>query len=268
MDNPRYICKKINHDFDVDGNLDKDIWKKAEKTGRFIDIIGGNPALYDTRAAMLYSDRYLYIGFWAEDPYPEAKLTKRDDLIWFENDIEVFIDGGDTYYEFQINSLNTVYEVFYIWQDAYKRNLDLYRDEFDLIQNDAISFGGNHDRTGRYFWKGSHPRKNRWAFLKWDFPGLKTAVKIQGVLNNPEVESKGFTVELAFPWEGMKWLANGRNLPPREGDMWKIFLGRYQQIKMNGKQTAVGWALDPIGSDDNHFPEKFSNIMFSEDMII
>lgn len=263
MDTPNYICRKIDHDFVVDGNLEKEEWKSACKTKRFIDIIGETPALYDTRAALLYSDRYLYIGFWAEDPFPEAKLTKRDDLIWFENDIEVFIDGGDTYYEFQINARNTIYEVFYIWQDAYQKNLDLYQSEFGLLENHAVSFGGNHDRTGKYFWTGSHPRQNRWAFRNWDFPGLKTAVKVQGTLNDPNQESKGFTVELAFPWEGMKWLANGRSLPPKDGDLWRLFLGRYQQLKVGGKQISAGWALDPIGSDDNHFPEKFSRIYFS-----
>jgi len=42
-------------------------------------------------------------------------------LIFRENDVEVFIDGGDCYYEFEINALGTIYEVFFIWQDAYKR---------------------------------------------------------------------------------------------------------------------------------------------------
>lgn len=259
-----YVCKKIETDLTIDGDLTKAEWQDAEKTRRFIDIIGENPSLYDTRAAMLYNDKYLYIGFWAEDPFPEAHLTQRDDLIWFENDIEVFIDGGDTYYEFQINALNTIYEVLYIWQDAYKKNYELYKDEFDLLKRNALSFGGNHDRQGKYFWKGSHPRRNRWAFRDWDFPGLKTAVKVHGELNCPERASKGITVELAFPWEGMKWLADGRALPPKDGDCWNIFLGRYQQLKVNGEKVSVGWALDPIGTDDNHYPEKFSPILFSE----
>lgn len=265
MDKISYTCRKIASNLEINGDLTKKEWKDAEKTRRFIDIIGENPAIYDTKAAMLYNDEYLYIAFWAEEPYPEAHLTKRDDLIWFENDFEVFLDGGDTYYEFQINALNTVYEVFYIWQDAYKKNYELYKKDFDLIERNAISFGGNHDRKGKYFWKGSHPRGNRWAFRDWDFPGLKTAVKVDGRLNSTEHVSNGITVELAFPWSGMKWLANGRSLPPKSGDLWNIFLGRYEQLKLNGETVSVGWALDSIGSDDNHYPEKFSHILFSEE---
>ena len=72
----------------------------------------GKPALYETQAAALWDDDNLYIGFWIEEPYPAATQTERDSLIFRENDVEIFIDGGDCYYEFEINALGTVYEVF------------------------------------------------------------------------------------------------------------------------------------------------------------
>lgn len=262
---PDYIAKRIDGPLSIDGDLTKDAWARAEKSPRFIDVIGGNPGLYDTRAAVLWDSDYLYIGMWCEEPYPAAHITERDGLLWFENDFEVFIDGGDTYYELQVNALNVIYEALYIWQDAYKAN-PLYRQqpEFDVIANDARVFGGNHDRTGQYFWRGSHPRGNRWAFLGWDMPGLKTAVKIDGELNNDQVVSKGLTIEFAFPWDGLRWLHGGRSLPPTEGDLWKIFIGRYEKLQINGKEESVGWSWDKIGTDDNHCPEKFTRIVFSE----
>jgi hypothetical protein len=90
-----YQCYKINQKLVIDGNLHKPVWQQAIKSPRFIDVIRGNPGLYDTRSALLWDDEYLYVSFWCEEPYPKAHLTKRDDLLWFENDIEVFIDGGD-----------------------------------------------------------------------------------------------------------------------------------------------------------------------------
>jgi hypothetical protein len=33
-------------------------------------------------------------------------------------------------------------------------------------------------------WRGTHPRGLRWAFTDWDFPGLRTAVQVQGTLND------------------------------------------------------------------------------------
>ena len=58
--------------------------------------------------------------YWIEEPNVQARLTERDSFIWTENDVELFIAGPDCYYEFQINALGTIYEVFYIWQDAYQ----------------------------------------------------------------------------------------------------------------------------------------------------
>lgn len=262
-----YKCYRTRSPLLIDGKLDEAAWQKAPQSPRFIDVIGGNPGIYDTRSALLWDDQHLYIAFWCEEPYPEAHITERDGLLWFENDIEVFIDGGDTYYEFQINALNTIYEVFYIWRDAYVKGGRFDVPEFDVFSQDALTFGGNHDRTGEFFWRGSHPRKNRWAFRNWDFPGLRTAVHIDGKLNDNTVVSKGWTLELAFPWQGMKWLADGRSLPPTEGDVWRLFLGRYEKMMLNGEETHVGWAWDKIGTNDNHYPERFTAVSFSTEYV-
>ena len=63
------------------------------------------------------------------------------------------------------------------------------------------------------------PRGVRWAFLAWDFPGMKSAVHIDGVLNDKSQRGKGWTAMVVFPWAGMRHLAGGRSLPPRRGDM-------------------------------------------------
>ena len=265
MKRSNYLCKKISTPIEINGDLSKPVWQKAEKSPRFVDLIGGTPGLYDTRAALLWNDEYLFAGLWCEEPYPTAHITERDGLLWFENDFEIFIDGGDTYYELQVNALNVIYEAFYIWKDAYSK-FSTYP-EFDVFENDARVFGGNHDRTGEYFWRGSHPRGNRWVFLNWDFPGLKTAVKINGRLNDTKEPSQGLEVEFAFPWSGMRHLANGRQLPPEQGDLWRLFIGRYQKLQINGTDISVGWAWDKIGTNDNHFPELFTPIEFSNECI-
>ena len=118
----------------------------------------GGPALHDTQAAALWDDENLYVGFWVEEPHPTARQTERDALIFRENDVEVFIDGGDCYYEFEINALGTVYEVFFIWRDAYRRGGRFDVPEFDLLDRKALSFAGNFDRTNDHFWWGTHPR--------------------------------------------------------------------------------------------------------------
>ena len=260
----QYTCYRTPDPITIDGKLKEHVWDIAPESPRFVDVVSGAPGLYDTRSSLLWDDSYLYVGFRVEEPYVRGELEERDDIIFMENDIEVFIDGGDTYYEFELNALNTIYEVFFIWQDAYKRDGKFDVPEFDLFSGKAVSFGGNHDRRGSDFWRGTHPRGNRWAFPGWDFPGLKTAVHVNGKINDDSVPDKGWTVEIGFPWDGMKWLAGGRSLPPRDGDVWGIFLARYEKLEVSGRPVHVGWSWNRIGDPDNHIPERFTQIHFSK----
>jgi hypothetical protein len=258
-------CYRTRQPILVDGDVTKPAWQRAARSSRFVDMVTGEPGYFDTRAAALWDDQALYIAFWIQEPFVEARLTERDSLVFNENDVEVFIDGGDCYYEFEINALGTVYEVFFIWQDAYRRGGRFDVPEFDLLDRTALSFGGNEDRTGNSFWWGTHPRKCRWAFLDWDFPGLRSAVRVDGIINDRSHVDAGWTVELAFPWAGMKWLANGRALPPKEGDTWRMFFGRFEKLTPGGLevQPHPAWAWTPHGVYDTHMPEKWTEVRFS-----
>ncbi|MBK8884209.1 MAG: carbohydrate-binding family 9-like protein [Bacteroidales bacterium] len=255
-----YICYRTSSPISVDGDLDKAVWRNARRSQRFVDMISGTPGFFNTQAAALWDDEALYIAFWIEEPFVEARLTKRDSTIFQENDVEVFIDGGDCYYEFEINALNTVYEVFFIWQDAWHK---FDSKEFDVHSREAYTFGGNHDRDAETFWRGNHPRGLRWAFTDWDFPGLRTAVKIQGTLNDNSDIDKGWTVEIAFPWKGMTQLAGGRSLPPEDSDIWRIFLGRFGKLAAGNNLVSNSMSLDVVGDNDNHLPERFTRVSFS-----
>jgi len=257
-----YVAYRIKEKLNIDGRLDKKVWQLAPKSPRFVNIENGEPALYGTKAAVLWDYEYLYIGFWVEEPFVQAEIIERDEPIFQENNVEVFIDGGDTYYEFEINALNTIYEVFFIWKDVYKQGGKFDVPEFNVHKPGVHTFGGNHDRVDEHFWKGTHPRGNRWAYTNWDFPGLKTAVHVDGDINDKSKVDKGWTVELAFPWTGMKWLANNRSLPPKGGDQWNFQFARYE--KLIGLNKNIGMAWDATYSDDNHKPEKFTSIKFSE----
>lgn len=262
----RYTCYRVNEPITIDGNLNKAVWSKAPKSGRFVDMAAGTPGLFDTRMAALWDDTNLYIGFWVEEPFIEAHHTERDSVIFQENDVEVFIDGGDSYYELELNALGTIYEVFFIWRDAYKKGGRFDLPEFDVHERDAYTFGGDYDRSPASFWKGTHPRGIRWAFTDWDFPGLQVATQIDGTLNDNSDIDRGWTAEIALPWAGMKHLANRRSWPPKDGDEWRMFFGRFQKLMNGGKevQPHPAWALNSHGIYDTHQPDKFSYVTFSQ----
>lgn len=44
-----------------------------------------------------------------------------------------------------------------------------------------------------------------------------------------------------------------------------MFIGHYENLRINGKIEAVGWSWDSVRNDDKHRPEKFTPITFSKD---
>lgn len=250
-----YNCHQIKEPIVIDGNLEKPIWKQTEKAS-LVELVTGEPASLQTKIAALWDKDYFYVGFWVEEPNVQAKLTKRDSLIYTENDIELFIAGKDCYYEFQINALGTIYEVFYIWQDAYKRGSRFDIPEFNLYDHSVDVLGGFQDEL-RY---NKHPRGRRWAFMDWDFPGLKTAVQVQGTINSENDIDKGWTVELAYPWNGMQSLFGGE-FKPIGGSTFRVNFSRFEYLtpRANMKQP-IGFSLNSHGVYDSHIPNCFSYV--------
>ncbi len=261
-----YNCNKIEGSIEINGDLNKREWIKAVKSDRFVDMVTGDPGLYNTRSAALWNDENLYIAFWAEEPFVTATQTERDAIIFLENDLEVFIDGGDCYYELEVNALNTVYETFFIWKDAYKKGGRFDIPEFNVHKEKAMTFAGDYDRTGSSFWWGRHPRGLRWVFLDYDMPELKTAVQVDGRINNLSHVDKGWTLEIAIPWKSLSWLANERPLPPKDGDTWRIFFGRFQKLTPSGHEVFPhpAWVMSKHGVYDTHIPECFPYVHFSD----
>lgn len=264
MSSADYTAQKIFFAIAVDGNVNKEVWQNARWSKRFVDMVTGEPGMYNTQTALLWNDTHLYIAFTAEEPFVEATLTERDSIIFLENDLEVFIDGKDCYYELEVNAANTVYEVFFIWKDAYTKGGKFDTAQFDVHQQQAYTFGGDDDRSGSSFWKGTHPRGIRWAFTNFDMPGLQTAVQVQGTLNNNADIDKGWSLEIAIPWKSLHLLADERTIPPKNGDIWKLFLGRFQKLIIDGKEVIPhpATALNSHGIYDTHLNERWSSIEF------
>lgn len=193
----------------IDGKLDDPAWQQATWTEDFGDIQGeARPApRFRTRAKMTWDDQYFYVAARLEEPHVWGTLTKHDSVIFQDNDFEIFIDpDGDNqqYLELEINALNT---------------------EWDLRLGKAYRDGGP-------------------ALNEWEVPGLKTAVAVEGTLNDPTDQDTAWTVEWAIPWKVLAEFA-GRACPPRSGDMWRVNFSRVEwrhTIDKDGKYKKIpGW---------------------------
>jgi hypothetical protein len=245
----------------IDGDLTKPAWAAAPRSDRFTDLVTGRPVALDTRIAALYDDRALYLAFWCEEPFVTATLTERDDRVYLDNDVEFFLAGEDCYYEFELNAFGTIYEAFFVYQDALVPGSRFNGDpQFDLYRRDVDILGGFQDY--RY---GQQPRGRRWAFRDWDFPGLEAAVRVDGRINDPGHVDRGWTAEVAFPWAGMAALFPGRAFPPAPGEALRAQFFRFELVDVppRGEPQSLGWSLTPHGTYDSHIPERFTDLVLT-----
>ena len=80
------------------------------------------PAAYRTRFRAVWTGEGLFLRFDATDPAPWHTMTRRDEHLWDEEVVEIFLDpdrSGRDYYELEINPANVVCDLRMIspWPD-------------------------------------------------------------------------------------------------------------------------------------------------------
>ncbi len=180
--------------------------------------------LFDTRAALAWDDRGLFVGFWMEDRDIQATCEEDSHEVRQDSYVGVIITGPGAYYDLVVNPLGATSEMCYIWKEAYRDDVRFHVPEFDLAVHRPEVLGG-HTRTDI--------RAMRWAFSDWRLPGLQASVKVDGDPGRRDRVDRGWNVELALPWEGFRWLADGRAVPPAPGDVW-----RYRSASAAGDRPA------------------------------
>ena len=198
----RYICHRTEDAIDVDGHLQEEAWARAPRSPRFGDHTGQR-SLFDTRAAMLWDEQNLYVGFWLEDRDMWGTQKEASPLVRQDNNVGVLLVGRGAYYELAVNPLGATSEMFHIWKEAYQRGGRYDVPEFDLAVHRPEVLGGGSN---------SDYHAMRWAFSHWRFPGVQVGVQVAGTLNKRDDIDQGWSVELALPLGGVE-KAGGRAKP-------------------------------------------------------
>lgn len=239
-----YIVTKTDEVLAIDGLPNETAWQNALFTDSFIDIEGVKIPKFQTTIKMLWDHNYLYVYAKMEEPHIWGYLKQRDTIIFYNNDFEVFISpSGSTYNygEIEINSLGTVW---------------------DLLLDRPYRDGGK-------------------ANNHWNLDSLKSAVHIEGSINNPSDIDSLWTVELAIPMKALIELKNDPKTLPKEGEQWRINFSRvewdfdiinnvyYRKKDDEGNfLPEYNWVWSNQKVINMHEPEKWGILQFTNDSIV
>lgn len=229
-----YVCYRTAGPIVVDGKLDEPTWTQAAWSDSFVDIEGNKKPLprHRTRMKMAWNDDGLYIGAELDEPHLWANLKNHDSVIFHDNDFEVFIDhDGDNhvYGELELNALNTTW---------------------DLLLTKPYKDGGR-------------------AIDSWEIKGLKTAVHLDGTLNDPRDNDRGWSIEIFIPYTSIREMH--KLTVPVDGEQWRINFSRveWDTVIKGGEYVKVpnrkenNWVWSPQGVIDMHRPERWGILQFS-----
>jgi len=262
-----YLAPRIEGPVVLSGRMDDPAWADVPWTEYFVDIEDAKKPTprFHTRAKMMWDDEYFYVGAMLEDPHVWGTLTERNSIIFNDPDFEIFIDpDGDNhnYYEFEINALGT------IWELTLERP---YRDGGPVHRGDNM-------------------------------PGLRSAVYVHGVANEPSGDDYGWSVEVAIPWSGLQRYCAPRKTsaptnpgavaktdatkmtdvtsvpcPPNPGDQWRVNFSRVHWLAdiIDGTYRKVpreahaedNWVWSPQHAIDMHRPEHWGVVQFGGDAL-
>lgn len=226
---PTYLCQRAGMPIVVDGQLDEAAWKAAKPLSPLRDL-SGKPSSFAASIYLMYDETYLYVGARLPEKTLQAKLTERDSIIYHDDDFEIFIDPsgkGKHYLELELNQLNTVWDLFITAP---------YREGENCI-----------------------------ALHDWDIKGLKTAVALQGTLNDGEGDDQSWTVEVAWPWASITGHSHlpRRGEAPQPGTEMRFNFSRVDHD--GGVEWNTVWA--PTRQATIHAPEHWGRVRFSDKVV-
>ena len=212
----------------IDGKLDEEAWKTAPSTGAFVDVGTGRPnpkGPIGGSAKLLWDPEALYVAFEVRDSDVTGGFDKgaKDPHLWTKDTVELMIDpdgDGDNkdYYEIQINPQNLVF--------------DSHFDSYNQPRKEPDGPFGHQDWSAQ----------------------LQSAVVVDGSIDDPKSEDRGYVVEAKIPWKAFH---KAKQAPPEVGQRWRMNLYAMQN---NG---GVGWS--PIlGQGNFHRASRFGKVLWAE----
>lgn len=145
------------------------------------------------------------------------------------------------------------------WSSFENDDDPLYQQEVVEVFIDADGDGRTYNEmqvapTGRRFdARFEGPRQG--MDLSWH-SGMRTAVVVDGTVNDDTDRDRGWTVEMAIPHTSLYAVPN---TPPKRGDVWRVNLFR---LEHHDRKRVEGSAWSPPVVPDFHRVERFGRLIF------
>lgn len=212
-----YHCPKVSTPPVIAGLVDDPEWQLAPVV-ELVNSEDGSPAKQPTQAQMCWDDECLYVAFKVVDKYIVATMTEHDDTVCSEEAVEIFINpSGDlmNYFEYEVSPRNVVFD--------------------PRITNPDMSI-------------------NPGISTDWHSHNLRTAVVVDGVLNDISIHSRGYSVEMAIPFADMFVET------PKPGEIWRANLFRIDRHPEGDEFQS--WSPTLHVPAAFHVPQRFGRIVF------
>ena len=225
----RYVVRKATKAPKIDGKGDE--WQDVPSAGTMVNTMTGDPVALSTTVKLQWDDKFLYAFFQMVDNDVWGSLKNRDDKLWTEEAVELFVDAngdGRSYIELQVSPRGTLFDTY----------LPEYRKYEDAIDPKKKPFS----------WNSS-----------W-----KAAVAVDGTIDNRDDLDRGWNVEIALPLADVNgMLKDGKvTIPPPYGTTWRMNFFRLDKAK-DGRQDAQAWSPPMVG--DFHKLDRFGQVLFANE---
>ncbi|WP_162262835.1 carbohydrate-binding family 9-like protein [Paenibacillus sp. Soil787] len=218
------------------------------------EVVTGEEPRLQTRFRACWTAEALHIRFECEDDHVVATMERRDDPIYLEDVVEVFLDKtctGEVYYEFEVSPRNVLFDALIHYNGGDK--------EVD-VSWDAKGF---HTQVsdGADGWK-TYDLRIPFADLDWeqeqdqDQEQKQEQEQEQGREQDQEYEQEKQGHEQGHEHELREC---GENWTPHHGAEWRWNLYRIDDDVEGNRHY---WAWSPTGKVDFHIPHRFGTLVF------
>ncbi len=246
---PVYDCPRISPSVMPDGRLDEAVWRTVP-VAFLVDATGTQRPVPHTAVRLCWDDSHLFIRFESEDTDIWGTYTERDDPLYDEEVVEVFLcPTGDArhYFELEVSPRNVVFDAAIHNPDRDRATMatDLSWDCLGLTSHVEVS-GQVHSLPPR--------RRANTGTHRGGYPVSPVPSGGSGTPQSASEPSSRWTAEAAIPFVSL-----GLDGPPDVGAEWRMNLYR---IDRGDRNAFCAWSPTLKRPADFHVPDRFGTLRF------